>query len=232
MLLFIIFVLQNNKMASQTEENYLKALFSLSNDKGEVNISELSINLDVSKPTANSMVKNLKNQGFVIYERYKPLKLTPSGKKAAALIIRKHRLTEMFLVEKMGFGWELVHEIAEQVEHINSDPFFYRMDEMMGCPKVDPHGSPIPDKEGKIEELDNQPLSVYDVGDKVVISGLSQSSASFLEFLNTRELQLGSEITVLSKETYDGSMTVSYSNHSSEVLSDKVCEKLLVTAKL
>lgn len=216
-------------MASQTEENYLKALFNLLNKDDEVNISELSNYLEISKPTANSMVKNLQRQSYVEYEKYKPLKLTAYGKKEAALVIRKHRLTEMFLVEKMGFGWEEVHEIAEQIEHINSDQFFDRMDQMMGCPKVDPHGSPIPDKDGKLEEVNNQPLSLYNVEDTVIISGLLNSTSSFLEFLNSRNLQLGTVLTVVSKEEFDGSMTVSYLNHDKEVLSDKVCEKLLVS---
>src|SRR3990170_7406884 len=107
-------------MASPTEENYLKALFNLGNDKGEISVSDLSNVLVVSTPTVNSMVKNLHEQGLVHYEKYKPITLTARGKKEAALIIRKHRLTEMYLVEKMGFGWEMVHEIAEQIEHIKS----------------------------------------------------------------------------------------------------------------
>jgi DtxR family Mn-dependent transcriptional regulator len=137
-------------MASQTEENYLKALFSLADEKGEISVSELSRILEVSMPTANSMVKNLHEQGLVHYEKYKPLSLTLKGKKEAALIIRKHRLTEMYLVEKMGFGWEKVHEIAEQIEHIKSTAFFDRMDELLGHPTIDPHGSPIPDKHGRV----------------------------------------------------------------------------------
>ncbi|MDR3653554.1 MAG: metal-dependent transcriptional regulator [Paludibacter sp.] len=137
-------------MASTAEENYLKALYSLSNLKEEVNVSALSNLLKVSLPTVNSMVKNLKNQGLVNYEKYKPLSLTEKGKKQAALVTRKHRLTEMFLVNKMGFGLDVVHEIAEQVEHINSSVFFERMDELLDFPKIDPHGSPIPDKNGFI----------------------------------------------------------------------------------
>ena len=136
-------------MTSQTEENYLKSLFTLSDKKGEVSISELSSLLSVSLPTVNSMVKNLKKQGLVNYEKYKPISLTEKGLNEAAFVIRKHRLTEMYLVNKMGFGWEEVHEIAEQLEHIHSIIFFNRMDELLGYPKFDPHGSPIPDKNGK-----------------------------------------------------------------------------------
>jgi len=105
-------------MATVTEENYLKALLALADTTGKVTISELSRSLGVSTPSANSMVKKLAERGLVAYEKYKPLSLTRAGRKAAALIIRKHRLTEMFLVERMGFGWEEVHAIAEQIEHV------------------------------------------------------------------------------------------------------------------
>ncbi len=215
-------------MRSPTEENYLKALFHLSNDKAEANISELSALLQVSKPTVNSMVKNLKKQGLVIYEKYKPLKLTEKGRKAAALVLRKHRLTEMYLVDKMGFGWEEVHDIAEQVEHIDSPVFFERMDELLGYPRVDPHGSPIPDKEGTVEVQTYQSLSNCKPGDKVKLAALMHSSADFLAFLNSRELSLGHELHVLSSESYDGSMVVNYHNHQAETLSRTVCDRLLV----
>ncbi|WP_456461404.1 metal-dependent transcriptional regulator [Reichenbachiella sp.] len=215
-------------MVSATVENYLKALFNLANDNGEVNISDLSATLEVSKPTANSMVKNLQQHGWVRYEKYKPLKLTEAGKKAAALIIRKHRLTEMFLVEKMGFGWEEVHEIAEQVEHIKAPALFDRMDELMEYPKVDPHGSPIPDKEGNIITPAHQKLADCQPGDEVTLVALSHSSKEFLEFLDGRNISLEMKISVLSIESFDQSMKVSYGGHPSEMLSQKVCERLLV----
>ncbi|WP_439474358.1 metal-dependent transcriptional regulator [Algoriphagus formosus] len=215
-------------MASITEENYLKALFNLSNDQGEASISDLANQLGVSMPTANSMVKTLQKQGLCKYEKYKPVVLTEQGKKAAALIIRKHRLTEMFLVNKMGFGWEEVHEIAEQVEHIHAPKFFERMDEMMGFPTVDPHGSPIPDKQGRIQELHLKNLSEAEPGQEAVIAALSDSSAEFLAYLNSRQLSLGTELKILSKESFDQSMTVAYDEKERESLSQKVCEKLLI----
>src|SRR3982751_2858382 len=107
-------------MNSFTEENYLKALFNLANEKGEVSVNDLSKQLQIKMPTVNSMMKRLAEKKLVTYESYKPLKLTEKGKKEAGIIIRKHRLTEMYLVEKMGFGWEQVHEIAEQIEHIQA----------------------------------------------------------------------------------------------------------------
>lgn len=215
-------------MASTTEENYLKALFNLSNSTGEVGISDLAQSLQVSLPTANSMVKSLQKGGWVIYEKYKPVVLTLEGKKAAALVIRKHRLTEMFLVKKMGFGWEEVHEVAEQIEHIHAPKFFERMDEILGYPTVDPHGSPIPDSQGRMQEFSYQPLSTCKVGQEVQLTALTNSSAEFLEFLNGRALKLGLQLKIHSREAYDQSMVISYENHPSETLSEKVCERLLV----
>ncbi len=224
-----IFVSNNiTIMASQTEENYLKSLLTLANQKDGVNSSELSNLLKVSLPTVNSMAKNLQKQGLVNYEKYRPLSLTEKGKKEAALVLRKHRLTEMFLAEKMGFGWEEVHEIAEQVEHVNSVVFFERMDELLGFPKIDPHGSPIPDKNGSISGERFDKLSSCQAGDLVWLASLSQTNAEFLKFLNSRELTLGSEIEIKSFESYDGSMVVSYKNHESETLSKMVCDSLLV----
>ena len=215
-------------MATSTEENYLKALFHLSQKTGEVSISELSKALEVSKPTVNSMVKKLKTQGYLTYERYKPLVITSTGRKAAALILRKHRLTEMYLVEKMGFGWEEVHEIAEQVEHIESPDFFDRMDELMDFPRVDPHGSPIPDKDGNIVQQAHKKLSDCVAGDEIKLIALNNSSKEFLEFLDSRGISLELKMNIKSVEPFDNSMVVSYDQHTSETLSQKVCERLLV----
>lgn len=215
-------------MASFTEENYLKALYNLSNSHGEVSISDLAHSLAVSMPTANSMVKSLQKSDWVLYEKYKPVTLTQKGQKEAALIVRKHRLTEMFLVKKMGFGWEEVHEVAEQIEHIHAPKFFERMDEMLGHPTIDPHGSPIPDNQGRMQEFSYTPLSTCKPGQTVQLTALTNSSTEFLEFLNSRKLALGTQLKILSREAYDQSLVVSYESHSQETLSEKVSERLLV----
>jgi DtxR family Mn-dependent transcriptional regulator len=215
-------------MRSLTEENYLKALFNLADAQEHVSVKQLAQGLEIKMPTVTSMMKKLAEKGLVHYESYKPLKLTHHGKKEAGLVIRKHRLTEMYLVEKMGFGWEEVHEIAEQVEHINSPKFFERMDELLGYPSVDPHGSPIPDTTGQITEQDYKPLSCGNPGNRVRLAALAHSSTDFLEFLNSRDLRLGTTLEIISTEPYDSSMVVRYENHSMESLSVKVCERLLV----
>lgn len=215
-------------MNSLVEENYLKALLSLSNDKGEVNVNDLSKHLDIKMPTVTSMMKKLATKKLVHYESYKPLRLTEKGKKEAALIIRKHRLTEMYLVEKMGFGWEQVHNIAEQIEHIQSPNFFAKMDELLGYPKLDPHGSPIPDKNGKMVWREYIKLSECKLGDIVKVVAVINTSEEFLKFLNSREIHLGLRIKIKSVEPFDNTMVVNYDKHVSETLSHTVCERLLV----
>ena len=153
--------------------------------------------------------------------------LTGNGKKTATLILRKHRLTEMYLVDKIGLGWEEVHEIAEQVEHIESPIFFDRMDELMNYPMIDPHGSPIPDKEGNMEIQDYKRLNECRLGVEVIISVLSETSKEFLEFLDSRGLILGTRMKVASISEFDGSMMVSIDGKN-ESLSAKVSERLLV----
>jgi DtxR family transcriptional regulator, Mn-dependent transcriptional regulator len=215
-------------MNTLAEENYLKALYSLANESGEVVVSDLSEKLEIKMPTVTSMMKKLAARGLVHYESYRPIRLTAEGQKEAALIIRKHRLTEMFLVEKMGFGWDAVHEIAEQLEHVQSPEFFDKMDELLDFPKFDPHGSPIPDQEGKIDWKTFDKLTDLKSGEKGKIAAVINSSQDFLKFLNSREVHLGLEIEVLSVEPFDQSMTVSYGKRKLEMFSKEVCERLLI----
>lgn len=179
-------------------------------------------------PTVNSMMKKLSDKKLVHYESYKPLRLTDKGKKEAGLVIRKHRLTEMFLVQKMDFGWEQVHEIAEQMEHLHAPNFFEKMDEMLGYPTIDPHGSPIPDKSGRIDWKHYEKLSDCKAGDTLKLSAVINGTDDFLKFLNSRELQLGLKIKIKSIENFDGSMVVSYNKKMAETLSHTVAERLLV----
>ncbi|MDE0793757.1 MAG: metal-dependent transcriptional regulator, partial [SAR324 cluster bacterium] len=154
-------------MQTQTNENYLKAIYFLSQENIDVSITELSKKMRVSKPTVNNMVKKMQEKGWLHYEKYKPIKLTVKGKRLGALIVRRHRLTEMFLSQIMGFGWEEVHDIAEEIEHISSTLFFDRMDEILGFPTLDPHGSPIPDKKGKVVAVNYLNLAHIKEGQKV-----------------------------------------------------------------
>ncbi len=215
-------------MISQVEENYLKALYLLSETNGSATVNEIGKQMQIKMPTVNSMMKKLAEKGLVVYESYKPIKLTPRGKKEAALIIRKHRLTEMFLVEKMGFGWEQVHSIAEQIEHIRSAEFFNKIDELLGYPHSDPHGSPIPDINGKMVPKEGIKLSECKPGESVKILAVIHGSDEFLTFLNSREIFLGLKMKIKHIENFDKTMLVSYTKHSTTTLSHTVCERLLV----
>lgn len=214
-------------MISLTEENYLKAMYNLSLQTGEISVNDLSKALSIKMPTVTSMVKKLAKKNLVSYQSYKPLHLTEEGERKALLIIRKHRLTEMFLVEKMGFGWEEVHEIAEQIEHIHSPKFFEKMDAMLGFPSVDPHGSPIPDVLGNIQLPNYSPLSSFQKGDCVRLVAVTNSGDDFLKYLNSKKLQLGVKLSILKIEEFDHSMSVQMDDHTLE-LSSKVTDRLLV----
>ncbi|KQT18098.1 iron (metal) dependent repressor, dtxr family protein [Chryseobacterium sp. Leaf404] len=213
--------------ATLTEENYLKALFHTVDSNNKVTINELSKFLDVKMPSTNNMMKKFAEKNWVIYETYKPLTVTSSGMREAALVVRKHRLTEMFLVEKMNFGWENVHEIAEQLEHVHSQLFFDKMDEILNFPKYDPHGEPIPDKKGNIIEQDLIQLSNCEAGDKVVFTSLTLSDDAFLNYLTDKNLLLNTEILILKIENFDKSMTIEI-NGVKEIISKKATEKILV----
>ena len=214
-------------MISLSEENYLKAIFHLADKENTVTINEISKFLDVKMPSVNNMMKKFAEKNWVRYESYKPLKITDSGKKQAALVVRKHRLTEMFLVEKMNFGWENVHEIAEQLEHIHSETFFDKMDEILNFPKYDPHGEPIPDKDGNIIAQDLKKLSECEKHQRVIFTSVTISDDDFLTYLNIKNLELGKEIEILDIEIFDKSMTVKI-DKTPTVLSKIVCDKILV----
>lgn len=216
-------------MATNVKENYLKAIFYLDREDPNISLSDLSKEMGVSIPTVNSMVKRLQEEKWVVYQKYKPLKLTAKGRKTAALIIRKHRLTEMFLEKFMGFGWEEVHDIAEEIEHVRIEKLFDRMDELLGYPAVDPHGSPIPDKDGTIKPRDFTVLSEVQAGSIVRISALKESSQEFLHYLNRQQIKLGTVVEVLRIEDFDRSMHVKMRDQSETlVLSADVSGRLLV----
>ena len=215
-------------MATITIENYLKALYNLNQESSAISLTDLSKEMNVSAPTVNNMIKKLQDKGWVAYQKYKPIKLTKEGAIQAAAIIRKHRLTEMFLVKIMGFGWEEVHDIAEQIEHIKSDDFFDRMDELLGFPKIDPHGSPIPDKNGKIIEQHYKTLAQIEPNVKVTIVALKNSSFELLDYLNNKKIKLGDTIQIISIEPFDKSCSILLEETVRMTMTQQVCSCLLV----
>lgn len=215
-------------MLTLTEENYLKALHRLSLAEEAVTVKRIALHLDIKMPTVNSMINNLAEKKLIYYEKYKAVELTEKGKKQALLVLRKHRLTELFLKDVMGLGWEEVHDIAEQVEHIQSDRFFSRIDEMLGHPKLDPHGEPIPDASGRLPPHKTTPLSGCAAGKKYKLSGVLNHDAAFLTYLNSVGLFLGSVIEVTALQEFDKSMAVQLNGKVKTVFSHTVCRNLLV----
>ena len=214
-------------MRTLAEENYLKAIYNLSQQESGATASKLSEKLNVKLPTINSMVNKLAEKELVEYQKYKGFILTAKGQKYALEVIRKHRLTELFLVKIMGFGWEEVHDIAEEVEHIKSPAFFEKMDLILSNPKFDPHGTPIPDKEGKLPKNTLKQLSSIEVGKTITFVAVSDSSTDFLSYLSRAGLTLYSTIQIIDREVFDGLLKIE-TNKQNITLSGQVADKILV----
>jgi DtxR family Mn-dependent transcriptional regulator len=207
-------------MLTITEENYLKALFNLSinsiNQEG-VGTNELASNLDVKPSSANDMLKKLKNKGLIDYEKYGKINLTEKGKVFGVQVIRKHRLWETFLHDKLNFSWDEVHEVAEQLEHIHSEKLIEKLEAFLGHPKVDPHGDPIPDKNGVFAFMPNKRLSDVEIGQKCKIISVKDNSASFLHFFAELGLKVNMIIEVKSIEEFDSTIEIEIDNKINRV---------------
>lgn len=195
---------------TQSEENYLKAIFTLSQDvEGAISTNDLADKMTTKASSVTDMLKKLCEKDLLEYQKYQGCALTNLGSSYALAIIRKHRLWETFLVDKLNFGWDEVHEIAEQLEHIQSTELTDRLDEFLGFPKVDPHGEPIPGKDGRIEFVSNRILlSEATIGMKAIIMGVEDDQTEFLQYLNKIGLHLGTQIDVLDKLSFDGSIMI------------------------
>lgn len=196
-----------------SEENYLKAIYHLGKDaKAAVSTNAIAEVMETKASSVTDMIKRLSEKKLVEYKRYQGAKLTEEGKIYAVNVIRKHRLWEVFLVEKLNFSWDEVHEVAEQLEHIKSDKLIEELDVFLDYPSVDPHGDPIPDRHGNIQPLPKVLLATLKAGEKGVCVGVKNSSKEFLQYLDKLEISLGDELTVLSKEPFDNSVSIGIGN--------------------
>ncbi|MEE9364016.1 MAG: metal-dependent transcriptional regulator [Cellulophaga sp.] len=192
-----------------SEENYLKVIYHLGDEAADsVATNAIAEAMKTKASSATDMVKKLADKGFLFYKKYQGTSLTEEGKEIAVKIIRKHRLWECFLVEKLNFSWDEVHDIAEQLEHIKSEKLIEELDAFLGFPKKDPHGDPIPDKHGNIHTIKKTLLGSCSEGDKGVLVGVEDSSSKFLRYLDKLELSLGKAIEVISIEPFDNSMQI------------------------
>lgn len=214
---------------SQTEENYIKAIYHLSNH-GKVNVSTNAIaeQLATKAASVSDMIKKLAAKDLVEYVKYQGVMLQELGIKEALKIIRKHRLWEVFLVDKLSFKWDEVHEIAEQLEHIKSPLLVQRLDQFLGFPTHDPHGDPIPTKEGELPSSDKKLLNELKLNEEAVVIGVKDSSTSFLQYLNKLEIQLGTEIKVTSEFDFDQSKEVILSKKRKQILSKEVLQNIFI----
>lgn len=213
---------------SSSKENYLKAIFHLQKSDGVVTTNDVANELQTRPASVTDMLKKLKAQKLLIYERYKGFKLSQEGRKVALQIIRKHRLWEYFLVEKLQFGWDEVHEIAEELEHISSRKLIDRLDEFLDFPKTDPHGDPIPDAQGRftlIRQVDLLHLPVNKTGE---VSGIGDQSPEMLELLKHKQISLGTRIEVKKIFAFDNSLELKVRNQSIVTVSEHVAKNVFV----
>lgn len=211
-----------------SEENYLKVIYHLSNltPKG-VNTNAIAAMLDTKASSVTDMLKKLSEKDWINYQKYQGVSLTDKGKLNAKIIVRKHRLWEVFLVEKLGFAWDEVHEVAEELEHIKSEKLINQLDQYLNFPSFDPHGDPIPNAKGEIIKIEKQLVSEIEVGNTITCVGVKDTSVDFLQYLNKQNISLGTKIKVLEKEPFDGTLKIEI-NNSVLVISDKIANNLYV----
>lgn len=196
---------------TQSEENYLKAIYHLTGKESKgVTTNDLAEAMETKASSATDMIKKLAEKDLVNYKRYQGVKLTKEGRLKAAAIVRKHRLWEVFLVEKLNFNWDEIHEVAEELEHIKSEKLIEELDAYLDFPTVDPHGDPIPDKNGEIQMDKKVLLNTLKPGDKGICVGVKNTGKEFLQYLDKIEVALGIEIEVVDKEVFDGSVVIAY----------------------
>lgn len=211
-----------------SEENYLKTIYHLSGLYPEgVNTNAIADRMETKASSVTDMIKKLSEKGLVSYKKYQGVKLTDEGLHEAKMIVRKHRLWEVFLVQHLDFKWDEVHDVAEQLEHIQSQMLIDRLDDFLGNPTEDPHGDPIPDAKGRITKIEKQLLSELEVGKTGICVGVKDSSSEFLQYLDKQSVSLGTKIKVVSREVFDQSMTIEIGGQELSI-SNKIAGNLFV----
>lgn len=217
-------------MHSFTEENYLKAIYKLQEINSEVvATSALAQVMGVHAPSVTDMLKRMAGKKLVTYQKSKGVKLTERGRQVAVGIIRNHRLWEVFLVDKLGYKWDEVHDLAEQLEHIHSEDLTNKLDKFLGFPKADPHGDPIPDANGVLPKSKAVLLSSLNVGEQGTFTGVTDHTPTFLNYLDKTGFSLGSTVKVTSIEEFDQTVTVLVKSKKEVTVSHKVANSLLIS---
>ncbi len=215
-------------MITRSEENYLKSIFSVfMQTQNNVSTNEIANLLDTSPASVTEMIKKLQDKSLVIYEKYNGVRLSKLGEKKAIAIIRKHRLWETFLVNKLDFSWSEVHEVAEQLEHINSEKLTDKIDQLLNYPKFDPHGDPIPSKNGIFNFQERVSIFEMDVDEEGIIMGVSLDNKDFLDHLTRLKISIGTKVKVIEQIKFDQSMKISF-DMKTEHVSKEIAENILV----
>ncbi len=211
-----------------SEENYIKSIYHLQQEAGMVNTNSLAAEMHTRAASVTDMLKKLKAKKLLQYERYKGFKLNEAGNKAALGVVRKHRLWEYFLVEKLKFDWDKVHPIAEELEHISSEELVQRLEQFLGNPSFDPHGDPIPDRNGKIPVIKQQSLLDIPLKKPVAVSSVSNQTAQMLEMLKHYKIALGTQIMVTKKFAFDNSLEIRVLKQGPCIISEQVAKNVFV----
>jgi len=216
-------------MYSFTEENYLKAIYKLQEQSDvSINTNAIALSIQTKAASVTDMIKKLSDKKLLKYEKYKGVELTKEGKRVALETVRKHRLWETFLHSKLNFTWDAVHDVAEQLEHIQSAELIDKLDEFLGFPTHDPHGDPIPGRNGEIQQSNFILLSEFKVGEKGIISGVVNHSSLFLQHLEKNQLTLGRKIKITEASAFDLSMQIVLDDKNTQQLSHEVARNILV----
>jgi DtxR family Mn-dependent transcriptional regulator len=213
---------------SASKENYLKSIYHLQAELGMVTTNALAAALQTKPASVTDMLKKLKLQKLLLYEKYQGFKLNNEGKKAALQIIRKHRLWEYFLVEKLEFGWDEVHEMAEELEHSSSKKLIDRLDLFLGFPQTDPHGDPIPDGNGKFKQCRQVNLLSLPLHKTVQVSAIAEQTTGMLELLQHKHIRIGTKLEVKKKFPFDNSLELKIRNQPTVTVSEQVAKNILV----
>ncbi|MGK7390681.1 MAG: metal-dependent transcriptional regulator [Candidatus Cyclobacteriaceae bacterium M2_1C_046] len=217
-------------MISFAEENYLKAIYHLSKGgKQPVTTNAIADRLETRAASVTDMIKKLASKDLLTYRRYNGVNVSEKGKIAALQVIRKHRLWETFLVEKLQFNWDQVHEVAEQLEHIKSSLLISRLDAFLGHPKVDPHGDPIPDEHGEIKAKPKLQLSHAEEGQSGILVSVKDTSSSFLKYLDKIGAYIGAKVKVIEKVEFDNSLEIQIDNKDKVFISKEVSENIWIS---
>jgi len=218
-----------NLILSKSEENYLKSIYNLSELGNKVvTTNSISKILNIEPASVTDMIKKLSKKKLIYHEKYRGTKISKNGIKVAIQIIRRHRLWEVFLYEKLNFNWDEIHEVAEELEHVSSDRLIDNLDKYLKYPKIDPHGDPIPNKLGEIDFVDKISISDLKINEKGIVSRIINEDEEFFILLNKLNIEIGTEVKILDKIDYDGSLDVSI-NNKSVIISKVIAENIKIT---